>query len=77
MCLNGFELEATMHDFSLLREFEYKLPREGEMAYMPPPRYIIVYFHILRAGFRISPLSFQLAFIKEWDVLPCLLLPNA
>ena len=64
-CLKELELEAAVHDFGLPEEFEYKLPREGEMAYTSLPEYITVYLHMLRAGFRILPLSFQLAFLKE------------
>ena len=73
----GVNLAALVREFNLPDQFEYLLPRESDSACTPPPGYITVYTHMLKAGFRLPPLSFQAAFIKEWDALPCLLLPNA
>ena len=51
-------LEALVKEFGLPDKFEYLLPRDGDSTCTPSPRNIMVYVHMLRAGFRISPFSF-------------------
>ena len=58
-------LEALAREFGLPDEFEYLLPRDGDSTYIPPPGYITLYAHMLKADFRILPLSFQTKFVRE------------
>ena len=77
VCLKKIDLKVMINKFNLPAEFEYKLPRERDMTYTPLLGYITVYLHMLKVGFRILPLSFQLVFLKECDAIHCLLLLNA
>lgn len=57
--------------------FEFIMPKENDRACRAPPGFIPIYYHMHRGGFRLPLLRFQRMIIREFNVLPSLLLPNA
>lgn len=54
--------------------FEFIMPKENDRACRAPPGFIPIYYHMHRGGFRLPLLRFQRMIIREFNVLPSLLL---
>lgn len=64
-------------DWLLGSGLSFIYPEPHDRACRAPPGFIPIFYHMVRGGFRLPILRFQRTVIREFDVQPALLLPNA